>query len=140
MRMLLALVVLFLGIHLTGAEFSISFREASDEPQAGFVEHPYRTNQKIYVGPDSGITAEHIANLSYHNSAGEDFLGVAFTPAGAQLNQAFTTKMLKQRIAIFINQQLVSSARVIAPSIDECWISGPTKAEIEQFIASFKAK
>ncbi|MBA3699617.1 MAG: hypothetical protein H0W78_12290 [Planctomycetes bacterium] len=137
MKPLLTVLLLFLGIRLMAAEFSISFHEASDEPRAGFVEHAYRTNQQVYVGPDSGITTAHIAKLAHFFSEGEHALGITFTAAGAQLNHAFTTRMLKQRIAIFINQRLVADPMVLAPSNDDCVISGPTKEEIDQLIAAF---
>lgn len=140
MRSFFILTLVLMGASLSGAEFSLRFCEASHEPREGFVEQGYKGNQRVYIGPDSGITLEHIARLSRRESQGETMLSIVFTPAGAQMNNAFTTRMLKQPIALFINKKLVSVARVMAPSTAECVISGPTEIEIDQFVAAFSAK
>lgn len=140
MKYAIALLLMSALCQLIGAEFTIAFREASVEPRPGFVEHDFRTNQKIHVGPDSGLSTEHIAKLTYHNSAGEHVLGITFTTAGADLNHAFTTRMIKQRIAIFINGQLASAPLIVARSKEECWIAGLGKDEIERYIAAFTSR
>lgn len=140
MKFLLAFLLLVQVTVVGAAEFTISIREASSEPRDGFVEHADETNQKVYVGPNSGITKEHLTGLTYQESSGEPILEITLTADGGALNQAFTKRMLEKRIAIFINQRLVATPVVKGPSREKFWTVGLSKTEIEQVIVSFKSR
>lgn len=139
MRLMITLGALFLCARLIGAEFSLAIKEASYQPQAGFVEHAF-DDQKVYVGPDSGITEKNVTKLTYHDLQGTAILGINFTAEGTRLNHAFTSRMKRKSIAIFVNQRLVSVPMVIEPSIDECRFTGLSKEEIDDCIAAFNKR
>lgn len=119
------------------AKFSLRFAEAAFEPAPGLSETPYRPGKPVFLGADAGIGAAHVVRIEAAESAGESVLSITLDEAGAALNHAFTTARLGKHLAIVINGRVATVAKVLAPSRETVWTTGPSREEIAEIVASF---
>lgn len=91
---------------------AVRFHLAASEPREGYGEAADENGQLFYVDPEPLLTERDVARASVLRSDRRNVILLEFAPHGADVLDEASTAHLGERLAIFIDDQLVMSPRM----------------------------
>jgi preprotein translocase subunit SecD len=103
------------------------------------VDDPYSPEETLVLAEDPILTASDIvsAELGFDQYQGMPVVQIKLSPRGSQVIAKFTTENIGRRLAIVINNKVVSAPRLYGPILDgEMQISGRFSAKEARKLAA----
>ena len=94
-------------------QVKLRFCPASEKPSAGWIEQKDERGQRIYVGPPSDLTEADVLSAVAMHGLSQSMLRLLLTNVGSARLAELTRDNVGRRMAILIDDRLVSSPRVL---------------------------
>lgn len=120
----------------------VAFHEADDEPRKGFVENSMSVmepvKKTIYLNDKPIVESQDIVGAqAVLDADGNPAIQIRLTRHGGQKLKEATSALIDRKIAILIDDEVITAARVNSPISESVMISGQfTSARVQQLVDS----